>query len=71
MPEMPMRELGPVALGQLAPSGAMLSAQRLKSMCGMALTQNTISTASDSSVTTSVTLKDSATPKTLSPRKIT
>ena len=46
--------------------GAMFSAQRLKSMFGKALIQKTTSTASESSVTISVTRKDSATPKMLS-----
>ena len=47
----------PVAFRQLAcRPGAMFSAQRLKSMFGMALIQKITSTASESSVTISVTL---------------
>ena len=61
----------PVAFRQArVPSGAMLRAQRLKSMFGMALIQKITSTASDTSVTMSVTRNDSATPKMLSARKI-
>ena len=48
-----------------APSGptAMLSAQRVKSAYGIALTQNTTSTASASSVTITEILNDSSTPQ--------
>ena len=64
------REDGPLPSGSSVPSGAMLSAQRLKSRCGIALTQKMISTASAASVTTSVTLKESSTPTMLSARKM-
>ena len=60
------REERPVAFRVTLPSGAMLSAQALKSMCGNAMMQKKTRTASASSVTTSVTPNDSATPKMLS-----
>ncbi len=41
----------------------MFSAQRPKSMSGMALTQKMISTASASSVTITVTVNESSTPR--------
>src|SRR5688572_1702792 len=70
IPEKPIGNHGPLPSGSSDPSGAMLSAQRLKSMLGKALNQKMISTASDTSVTMSVTRKDRATPKILRPRKI-
>ncbi len=54
------------------PSGPtpMLSAKREKSILGMALIQKNTRTASEISVMTSVTLKESSSPKTLSARNI-
>ena len=69
-PEKPNGNIGPLPSAIRLPSGAMLSAQRLKSMFGMALIQKKTSTASDISVTMSVTRNDSATPKMLSARKM-
>ena len=73
-PEKPNGNHSPPPSGSsmAAPSGPtpMLSAQREKSMLGMALAQKNTRTASDNTVTTSVTLNDNSRPNTLSPRKI-
>ena len=73
-PEKPNGNIEPLPSGSsiAAPSGPtpMFSAQREKSMFGIALIQKMTSTASDKSVTMRVTRNDSATPKTFSARNM-